>query len=134
MIYKDNNKQKMLSLKQMRYGGEGRYRTLLFSKQSKHMDEDETKKYNRVVDFIDQKYPGCYNPLRAGEDYICFSCHNYDNAQHTKNDCYDLTFKIQSYEYNDTPKLRIVLTSSTKVEGPKKITIQYNDINFDEAV
>lgn len=124
----------MLSLKQMRYGGEGRYRTLLFSKQTKHMDEDETKKYNRVVDFIDQKYPGCYNPLRAGEDYICFSCHNYDNAQHTKNDCYDLTFKIQSYEYNDTPKLRIVLTSSTKVEGPKKITIQYNDINFDEAV
>jgi len=121
------------SIKQMRHGGEGRYQTLLFSKQTKHMDEDELKKYTNIVDYIEHKYPDCYNPLRMGDDYICFSTHNHNKIEHIKNDCYDLSIKVQSYEYNGTPKLRIVLDSSQKVEAPKKITIQYTDINFEDV-
>ena len=121
------------SIKQMRHGGEGRYSTQLFSKQTKHMDDDEIKKYQRIVDFIDNKYPDCYNPLRMGDDYICFSTHNHNNLEHTKNDCYDLVIKVQSYTYNEVPKLRIILDSSEKVEAPKKITIQYTDLNFEDV-
>ena len=122
----------MFTLTQMKYTGTGKYRTLLFSKSLNLLDEAEQKKYHRISDYIDEKYQGCYNPLRSGPDYICFACHLSDTGlieKHETNRYYNLSLKIQHYEYNGKTKLRVVLSESTLAESPVK-SIDYQDVEM----
>ena len=121
-----------VNLNQLKYGGLGKYRTLLFSKSTNLIDEVEHKKFNRISTYIDEKFPECYNPLRIGPDYICFACHLGESGlieKHEQNKYYNLSIKIQNYVYNQKTKLRVVLNESSLTESPVK-PVEYLDVEM----
>ena len=121
-----------VNLNQMKYGGLGKYRTLLFSKSSNLINDTEHKKFSRISAYIEEKFPECYNPLRMGPDYICFSCHLDDTGlteKHEQNKYYNLSIKIQNYVYNQKTKLRVVLNESSLTESPVK-PVEYLDVEM----
>ena len=123
-----------ITLEQMKYGGLGKYRTLLFSKSVSNMTDKEHKKFSRICAYVDEKFADCYNPLRVGPEYICFSCHLGDTGlteKHESAKYYNLTIKIQSYTFNDKMKLRLVLNESNLTQSPLR-PVEYTDVEMPE--
>ena len=113
------------TLNSMRFTGNGRYKTNLFGRKKNQMDAAESKKYKRVQDWIDEKFD-CYNPLRDNEEYINLQTVNDGVAELEKNKFYDITIRVQSYQFNGETRLRLILESFVLADQPAPV--EYTNI------
>ena len=113
------------TLNSMRFTGNARYKTNLFGRKKNQMDEHESKKYKRVQDWVDEKFD-CYNPLRDNDEYINLQTVNDGVAELEKNKFYDITIRVQSYQFNGETRLRLILESFVLADQPAPV--EYTNI------